>query len=56
MKFREWLKTFEETSTSTGDIAVFARPAIYAPQRMYPDTIIMDKDDERKKQKRKKNM
>jgi len=61
MKFSDWLRQDEiqrqEGSTDTGQIAIFARP-IGCPvdQRMYPDPIIMDDPNEKKRKKDKKDL
>jgi hypothetical protein len=55
MKFKQWLKKIEEVSTSTGDVAIYARPIFSGDWRMYPDVVQMDDPNETRK-KDKKNM
>jgi hypothetical protein len=50
-RFREWLKEIEEVSTSTADVAYFARPIFSTTDlNMYPEPIVMQ-DEEKKKSK-----
>jgi hypothetical protein len=56
MTFREWLKNIEETMTSTGDIANFARPIGGSVGRMYPKPVILSDDKKKKKNVKKENL
>jgi len=57
MKFADWLKAKEqqqqETSTSTGDVAHFARPFITGGERTYPAPLTVDDLEKKKKHERK---
>jgi hypothetical protein len=55
MKFKDWLGKTEEVSTSTADIAVFARPIFSAMSfRMYPEPVVMNNEWKKKKKDEKK--
>lgn len=56
MRFSNWLKSREqqtqETSTSTGDVAHFARPFLVDPvDRTYPEPLTVDMLEKKKKKK-----
>lgn len=55
INFKEWLKELEEVTTSTGDIAIFARPIGSPVERRWP--YIDEEDDVRrdKKNRTKRN-
>jgi hypothetical protein len=53
--FKEWLKQIEELTTTTADIANYARPLFTATNfNMYPDPIVLaDPNEEKRKNGRK---
>lgn len=56
MTFKEWLKSLEEVSTSTADVAVFARPVGgITNSRMYPEPVVLT-DNKKKKHGKEKGM
>ncbi len=53
MRFADWFKQQQETATSTGDIAHFARPTIVSQRRL---PLSIDELEEKKNAKNKKNL
>ena len=58
MKFKDWLNSVEEVSTSTGDVAMFARPIFSGNWRMFPPPVAIDieKKKNERKERSQKNM
>jgi hypothetical protein len=59
MNFKNWLKDEElktqEAVTDTGDVAIFARPIGIGSTRMYPDPVVMDDPNDKRKKRKKDN-
>jgi len=55
MNFKEWLKEIEEVTTSTGDIAVFARPIGTPVERTWPDQFATEEEKDVRRNRSKKS-
>lgn len=56
MKFKDWLNSVEETSTSTADVAGFSRPIMGVNRRMFMPPVEIDIEKKHERKKRKKDM